>query len=390
LPVALIALALAVFSVGTAELIIAGILPDLAADFGVDIPTAGLLVTGYAVAVAIGGPIFALLTAHLPRRKLILGVMSLFVLGQALCALAPSYGWLMAARILVACGHGLFFGAGTVAAADLVPPNKRGMALSVFLGGFAVATIFGVPLGTAVGNALGWRWSFWALGAIALAATIFVGLVLPPAPAKQEEEEAGRGAQIRALGRQKVYLSYLVIGFVMAGTLAFTTYLVPLLIEVTGIPQDWTPAYLVLAGVGTAVGIYAGGRAADWRLMPTLIAVLIGQVVASAILLPTVSSPIAMAITLFLWSGMGAAFDAPVNARILEAARDAPHLAATLVSTAFNVGIAVGAWMGGLWIGANLGYQGLPLLGIIGSLIATGLATLSWTLDRRHRRLALA
>jgi DHA1 family inner membrane transport protein len=253
-----------------------------------------------------------------------------------------------------------------------------------------VATIFGVPLGTAVGNALGWRWSFWALGAIALAATIFVGLVLPPAPAKQEEEEAGRGAQIRALGRQKVYLSYLVIGFVMAGTLAFTTYLVPLLIEVTGIPQDWTPAYLVLAGVGTAVGIYAGGRAADWRLMPTLIAVLIGQVVASAMLLPTVSSPIAMAITLFLWSGMGAAFDAPVNARILEAARDAPHLAATLVSTAFNVGIAVGAWMGGLWIGANLGYQGLPLLGIIGSLIATGLATLSWTLDRRHRRLALA
>jgi DHA1 family inner membrane transport protein len=388
MPVALIALALAVFSVGTAELIIAGILPDLAADFGVDIPTAGLLVTGYAVAVAIGGPIFALLTAHLPRRKLILGVMSLFVVGQALCALAPSYGWLMAARILVACGHGLFFGAGSVAAAELVPPNKRGAALSIFLGGFAIATILGVPLGTTVGNALGWRWAFWAIGAIALAATIFVAIVLPPAPPEQQRQ-AGLGPQIRALGRQQVYLSYLVIGFVMTGTLAFTTYQVPLLIKVTGIPQVWTPAYLVLGGVGTAIGVYAGGRAADWRLMPTLVAVLIGQAVASALLLPTAGSPIAMAVTLFLWSGLGSAFDAPIQSRILDAARDAPNLAATLISTAFNIGIALGAWLGGLWIDANLGYQSLPFLGIVGSLIAAGIATLSWSLERR-RKLALA
>jgi DHA1 family inner membrane transport protein len=295
----------------------------------------------------------------------------------------------MAARILVACGHGLFFGAGSVAAAELVPPNKRGAALSVFLGGFAVATILGVPLGTTVGNALGWRWSFWAIGAIALAATVFVAIVLPPTPAG-EKGEAGLGAQLRALGRQQVYLSYLVIGFVMAGTLAFTTYQVPLLIKVTGIPQDWTPAYLVLGGVGTAIGVYAGGRAADWRLMPTLIAVLVAQAVGAALLLPTAGSPVAMAITLFLWSGLGSAFDAPVNARILESARDAPHLAATLISTAFNIGIALGAWLGGVWIDASLGYQSLPLLGIVGSLIAAGVATLSWSLDRRQRRLAMA
>jgi DHA1 family inner membrane transport protein len=384
MPIALIALALAVFSVGTAELIIAGILPDLSADFGVDIPTAGLLVTAYAVAVAIGGPIFALLTTRLPRKQLIVGVMSLFVVGQALCALAPSYGWLMAARILVACGHGLFFGAGSVAAAELVPPNKRGAALSIFLGGFAVATILGVPLGTTVGNALGWRWAFWAIGAIALAAMVFVAIALPPAPPEQQRQ-AGLGPQIRALGRHPVYLSYLVIGFVMTGTLAFTTYQVPLLIKVTGIPQVWTPAYLVLGGVGTAIGVYAGGRAADWRLMPTLIAVLIGQAVTSALLLPTAASPIAMAVTLFLWSGMGSAFDAPIQARILEAARDAPNLAATLISTAFNIGIALGAWLGGLWIDANLGYQSLPLLGIVGSLVAAGIATWSWSLDRRRR-----
>lgn len=389
MPVALLALSLAVFSVGTAELIIAGILPDLSADFGIDIPTAGLLVTAYAVAVAVGGPIFAMLTSHLPRKRLIVGVMALFVLGQVLCALAPSYGWLMAARILVACGHGLFFGAGSVAAAELVPPNKRGAALAVFLGGFAVATVLGVPIGTTIGNALGWRWSFVAIGAIAFAATVLVAMLLPPSPVAQTRE-AGLRAEIRALRHQQVYLAYVVIGFVMTGALAFTTYQVPLLIHVTGIAQEWTPVYLVLGGIGTAIGVYAGGRAADWRLMPTLIVVLIGQALAGILLLPTVGSPPAMMVSLFLWSALGAAFDAPVQARILDAARDAPNLAATLISTAFNIGIALGAWLGGLWIDAGLGYGTLPLPGIVGSLIAAGVAVLSWMLDRRRRRLALA
>jgi MFS transporter, DHA1 family, inner membrane transport protein len=389
MPLALLALSLAVFSVGTAELIIAGILPDLSADFGIDIPTAGLLVTCYAVAVAIGGPIFAVLTSRLPRKPLIVGVMVLFVLGQGLCALAPSYDWLMAARILVACGHGLFFGAGSVAAADLVPPGKRGAALAVFLGGFAVATVLGVPLGTAVGNAFGWRWSFWAIGAIALLATILVAALLPSAP-PERRRDAGLKAEIKALGHQQVYLSYVVIGLVMTGTLAFATYQVPVLINVTGVAQDWTPAYLVLGGIGTALGIFVGGRAADWRLMPTLIVVLIGQAIAGALLLPAVGSRSAMIVCLFLWGALGSAFDAPVQSRILAAARQAPNLAATLVSTAFNVGIALGAWLGGLWIAAGLGYQTLPVASILCSLLAAALAVLSWVLDRRDRRIALA
>jgi DHA1 family inner membrane transport protein len=388
MPIALLALSLAVFSVGTAELIIAGILPNLSADFGIDIPTAGLLVTAYAVAVAIGGPIFAMLTTRLPRKQLIVAVMMLFVVGQVLCALAPSYGWLMAARILVACGHGLFFGSGSVAAAELVPPNRRGAALSIFLGGFAVATVLGVPIGTTVGNALGWRWSFAAIGAIALVATILVAVLLPPSPAGSARD-AGLRAEIRALSRQQVYLAYVVIGLVMTGALAFTTYQVPLLIHVTGIAQAWTPVYLVLGGIGTAVGVYAGGRAADWRLMPTLIVVLIGQALTGVLLLPSVGSPPAMMVSLFLWSALGSAFDAPVQARILEAAREAPNLAATLISTAFNIGIALGAWLGGLWIDAGLGYATLPLPGIVASLMAAGVAIVSWRLERR-RRLAVA
>jgi DHA1 family inner membrane transport protein len=383
MPIALFALSLAVFAVGTAELIIAGILPNLSADFGVDIPTAGLLVTAYAAAVAIGAPLFAMLTSRLPRKPMIITLLVLFTLGQALCALAPSYGWLLTARILIACGHGLFFGAGSVAAAELVPPAKRGMALAVFLGGFAIATVLGVPLGTAVGNALGWRWSFWAIGALALVSTVLVAITLPPAPAERQPH-AGLRAEIRALGHQQVYLSYAIIACVLTGALAFATYQVPLLIAVTGVPQDWAPAYLVLGGIGTALGVYAGGRAADWRLMLTLIAALIGQAIVGALLLPAVHSPPAIAIGLFLWGAAGAAFDAPIQSRILAAAQAAPNLAATLVSTAFNVGIALGAWIGGLWIAAGLGYQTLPVLSVIGSAVAAGIAIFSRSLDRRQ------
>ena len=382
MPIAIYALSLAVFAVGTAELIIAGILPDLSTDFGVDIPTAGLLVTGYALAVAIGGPLFALLTARLPRKPMIVGLLVLFVVGQVLCAVAPSYGWLLAARILVACGHGLFFGAGSVAAAELAPPGKRAAALSLFLAGFAVATILGVPLGTAVGNAFGWRWSFWAIGALALLATVLVAVLLPPAP-PERSRPAGLRAEIKALGHQHVYLSYAIIACVMTGALAFATYQVPLLIAVTGVPQDWTPAYLVLGGIGTAFGIFGGGRAGDWRLMPSLIAILIGQALVSVLLLPAVGTPVAVAFGLFLWSALGSAFDAPIQSRILAAAHAAPNLAATLVSTAFNIGIALGAWIGGVWIASGLGYQTLPIIPAIASALAGGIGLLSWSLDRR-------
>ncbi len=292
MPIAIFALSLAAFAIGTAEFIIAGVLPNLSADFSVSIPTAGLLVTGYAVAVAIGGPILSVLTTRLPRKPMIVGLLALFALGQAVCALAPSYGWLMAARIFVACSHGLFYGIASVAAADLVPLKKRGTALALFFGGITVANVLGVPGGTAIGNAFGWRWAFWAVGGFAGLATLLVAWLLPPGK-RHADEDATLRSELKALTHHHVYLTYLVIAVVSVGAFSFATYQVPLMIAVTGIPQEVAPAFLIIAGIGTVIGIYAGGRATDWKLMPSLLAILLAQAAIATIMLFASRLPVA-------------------------------------------------------------------------------------------------
>jgi DHA1 family inner membrane transport protein len=380
----LLVLTFAAFAIGTSEFIVAGILPNLAVDFGVSIPTAGLLVTGYAIAVAVGGPILAILTAKLPRKPLIVFLLAAFSAGQVLCALAPSYAWLMAGRVFSACSHGLFFGAGSVAAIDLVPERRRGMAMALFLGGITVANLMGVPAGTAIGNALGWRWSFWAVGAGGVAAALLSAWWLPPGRS-HAENGASLKDEFAALNHQQVYLSYLLIFFAILGSLAFATYQVPLMIAVTGLSQAETPLYLVIAGVGAVIGIYAGGRFADWKLMPSLLTILLGQSAAAAILLIAMWRPGAMAVALFVSSAVNWALNAPVQSRILSAARRAPHLASTLISTAYNIGIAAGAWVGALWIGLGPGYASLPVVAVVASLLAAGVAGLSWALEFRVR-----
>ena len=320
MPIGLLVLTLAAFAIGTTEFIIAGILPNLAADFRVSIPTAGLLVTVYATAVAIGGPILAIATAKAPRKPLIVFLLALFSVGQALCALAPSYAWLMAGRVFSACSHGLFFGAGSVAAMDLAPPQRRGMAMALFLGGITVASLMGVPAGTAIGNAFGWRWTFWAVGACGLVATLMAAWFLPAGRA-HHENGASLADEFRALGHQQVYLSYLVIVFVMVGSLVFATYQVPLMVAVTGIPQEQTPIYLSISGVGAMIGIYAGGRFADWKLMPSLVTILLAQAAAALLLYIAARQPASMAVAMFISSGANWALNAPVQSRILSAAR---------------------------------------------------------------------
>jgi DHA1 family inner membrane transport protein len=383
MPIAIFALSLAAFAIGTTEFVIAGILPDLSADFSVSIPTAGLLVTAYAAAVAIGGPILAVLTAHLPRKPMIIALLAVFTIGQGLCALAPSYGWLMAARVLVACGHGLFYGIASVAVADLVPSAKRGGAIALFLGGITVANVLGVPGGTAIGNALGWRAAFWAVGGFGLVATLLVAWLLPPAHERHGQPSSIK-AELSALRHHHVYLTYALITVASIGLFSLTTYLVPLMIRVTGIPQSTTPIYLVVAGVGTILGIYAGGRAADWRLMPALLVILLLQSAIAAIILAVSHSAPAMAVAVFVFGAFQFAFNSPVQSRILAASSHAPNLAATLISTAYNIGIAAGAWVGALWIDGGLGYASLPVVSVVCSLIAAGIGVLSWSLDRRQ------
>jgi DHA1 family inner membrane transport protein len=386
MPVALYALALTAFSIGTTEFIISGILPALSADLGVSIPTAGLLVTGYAAGVAIGGPILAVLVTRFHRKPVIVALTAIFALGQALCALTPSYEWLLGARLVSAAAHGVFFGVGSVAVADLVPAEKRGAALSLFVGGITIANVLGLPGGTAIGNAFGWRSAFWCIAALAALAAVLIAWLLP-AKEGAHEAEPSLAEQFREVARQEVWSSYIVITLVMIGTLSFAVYQVPAMLEVTRLAPEVIPVYLFAGGVGSVLGIFLGGRLADWKLMPAMFGILILQVAFSATLPFTLHDPVLIGINLFLVGSAGFAMSTPVQVRILHAARAAPHMASTFVSSAYNVGIAAGAFLGAMLLNAGVGYTWLPLVAVVTSALALSVAFLSNGASRRTARI---
>ena len=198
-----------------------------------------------------------------------IAVMAVFVLGQALCALAPSYGTLLAARLFVACGHGLFFGIAAIVASAMMPA-RSGFAVSMLFAGASIANLVGIPAGAAIGNALGWHATFWMIGVVALPATVAMALLVP-SPRTAAGVKTPLRDEVHALNHQQVYLTYVVIFLQLAGYVALQTYFVPLLTDVTGVPLGETPLFLLLLGVGSVIGNFVGGRLADWKLMPTLV-----------------------------------------------------------------------------------------------------------------------
>ena len=363
MPLAVFALALAAFCIGSTEFIVSGILLSVSTDLGVTVPTAGLLVTGYAAGVAVGGPILGLLLTRMPLKPAILGVMVVFAIGQLLCAFAPSYNLLLGARLISACGHGVFFGVASVAISQLVPADRRGAALSLFVGGITVANILGLPGGTAIGNAFGWRAPFLCIAALALLSVVAVFFALPGRTKGEEAADAPLKLQAQQLLHQEVWLSYLTIAILMVGQLAFGTFQVAILTNVTG--------------------IWIGGKGADWNPNATMLIIIAGQLVCFVLLLPAVHNAPAAAIMLFISSLFGFGFSTPMQVRILNAAKAAPRLAATLVSTAYNVGIAAGAFLGAALLNAGVDYALLPAAGIVSSVLAGGVALLSVRLARR-------
>jgi DHA1 family inner membrane transport protein len=266
MPPAVFALALAAFCIGSTEFIVSGILLSVSSDLGVSIPTAGLLVTGYAAGVAVGGPLLGLLMTRIPLKPAILGVMAIFAVGQLLCALAPNYELLLGARLVSACGHGVFFGVASVAVSQLVPAERRGAALSLFVGGITVANILGLPGGTAIGNAFGWRITFVVIAVLAVLSVLAVFIALPAQTRGEAEADAPLRLQARQLLHQEVFLTYLAIAIIMVGQLAFGTFQVAMLTRVTGIAEAAIPYYLLLGGAGAVAGIWLGGKGADWNI----------------------------------------------------------------------------------------------------------------------------
>jgi len=389
MPFAVYALAVAAFAVGTAEFVISGILPLLADSLTVSIPIAGLLVTAYAIGVAIGGPVLTVATARYSQRTVLIGVMVLFTLSQILCALAPDYGWLLAARLLSSIGHGAFFGAGNIVVANLVPPERRGAAFSLFIGGITIANLLGLPAGTAIGVALGWRSTFLAVAVLGAIAALVLIFRIPKAGETLEARPTFR-AQLAELRHQQVWLSYVTIALVMVGNLAWGTYQTAAMIEVVGIDPANVWLYLLIGGVGAVLGIYLGGRGTDWKPMPTLITVLVAQAVFFFTMIFALHDQVWFTVNLLISSILGFAYSTPLQSRVISAAAKAPNLASSLISTAFNVGIAVGAAIGAWLLNSGVSYADIPAVGVVFSLLAASTAALSYRLERREAALATA
>jgi len=380
---ALLALFAAAFAIGSSEFVIAGILPSVSTDLGISIPTAGFLVSFYALGVAVGGPVLATFTGRYSRKLLLQIYVAIFIVGYALCALAPNYPMLLAYRVAIALIHGAYFGTAMVVATSVVAENKRGFAVALILSGLTVSNIIGVPVGTAIGTWFGWRMTFWAVAGLGVLSLAAIALLVP-ADKAPENHQGNLLAEVKALGREPVYSSLAVIVLQTIGQFALFTYISPLLTDVSKIPLDVVPWLLLLFGVGSTVGVLLGGRLADWKLMASLTGILVLQVLIYFLMVPFATSPYIMGALVLIWGALAFAFGAPAQTRILNNTRDAPTLAANLIPSAFNVAIAFGAWFGGSLIDRGFSYGVLPWVGVAGGAAAVAVSLASWEAERRR------
>jgi DHA1 family inner membrane transport protein len=381
-PVPVLALTMCAFCIGTAEFVVMGLLPNIAHDLSVSIPLAGQLVTAYAIGVVIGAPILAILTSRLPRKRVLLIMVGVFIAGNFLSAIAPDYFLLVIARVLAAFAHGTLFGVGAIVAADLVPPNRRASAIGLMFLGLTLANILGVPLGTLVGQEYGWRVTFWAITGLGIAALIPVWLLVPQMPARPS---TGMRRELSVLRQPTVLLAIATTVFASASVFTFFTYIVPLLEQVTGFTPSDVTLILFMIGVGLTIGITLGGRFADRGLIRALVVTLLLLAVIATLTALAADSKWAMLVAVLLWSVAAFAPVSGLQTRVVEEATAAPNLASSLNIGAFNLGNAGGALLGGVLIDAGFSLRLVPVAAGVVALVAVGTALLGGAHDRRTR-----
>lgn len=380
MPMSVYALTIGSFGIGTTEFIIMGLLVQVATELQVSLPQAGLLISGYALGVFVGAPLLTLATRRLPHKNTLVALMVIFTLGNLACALAPSHGWLMAARVLTSLAHGTYFGVGAVVATRLVAPDRQAQAIAIMFTGLTVATLLGVPAGAWLGLQHGWRATFWAVSAIGLLATLVVFLLVPATRA--DDMDGSVLTEVRQVLRLPVLSGLLMTVLGFGGLFVVHTYIQPILMQVSGFAERAVSPLLLLFGVGMVVGGLLGGRLADRGVERALILSLLGL----AVVLVSMSWALpdrwlAAIFTLLL----GAAAFATVPALqmwVLQRAGTAQSLASSLNIGAFNLGNAIGAWLGGVVIAGGAGLQWLPMVGALMPLIAVGVALLALRLPR--------
>lgn len=371
---AVLALAIGGFAIGTSEFMISGLLPEIAADFDVSIPTAGLLITGYAGGVALGGPIMTLATGRLERKLQILLLLALFTVGTITCASSASYGMLLAGRIIGSLCHGAFYGSASVAAGVLVSAGFRARAIALVSAGVMVANVIGVPFGTAIGQIAGWRAAFWGVSGLGCVTTLALALMLPSG---LDQGRSNFVAEVGALLRPQV-LTGLALGLCFTiGLFSSFSYLTPLLTLVSGASLEQIPLLLMVFGAGATAGVLGGGRLADWRLRPAIALAFTAQIAAYIAVIFFCRSLSAMWFVLFALGLASMAIVAPLRMLVLDGAVNAPALASTMTSSAFNLGVAVGAALGAALLVGGTGYAALPAAGI--GFAALGLLIMQMT-----------
>ncbi|MEU2759651.1 MULTISPECIES: MFS transporter [unclassified Streptomyces] len=381
MPLALLALAIGAFGIGTTEFVIMGLLPEVAGDFQVSIPTAGFLVTGYALGVVLGAPLMTLLGTRVTRKRMLMLLMGLFVVGNVVSALAPVFGVMLAGRVIASLAHGAFFGIGSVVAAGLVPPRKTAGAIAMMFTGLTVANVVGVPLGTFIGQTAGWRTTFLVVAALGVVGLLGVAKLVPEQPKAdgvriRHELAAFRNVQVL------LAMAMTVLGF--GGVFAAITYITPMMTEIAGYSASSVTWLLVLFGLGMVGGNLIGGKFADRRPMPLLYVSLGALAVVLGLFTVTAHDKTAAAVTLVLIGALGFATVPPLQKRVLDQAAAAPTLASAVNIGAFNLGNALSAWLGGLVIAAGLGYTAPNGVGAVLAASALVLAVLSSILERRE------
>ncbi|KMN82732.1 putative MFS family arabinose efflux permease [Chromobacterium alkanivorans] len=388
MPLALWALTLSAFAIGTTEFVIVGLIPTIAAGLGVSLPSAGLLVSLYALGVAVGAPLLTALTGRVPRKPLLLALMALFTLGNLVAWQAPGYQALMAARVLTGLAHGVFFSIGSTIATGLVSKDKAASAIALMFSGLTVALVTGVPLGTFIGQTLGWQATFLAVSALGVLALVG-SLLLVPADIPQPPP-ASLAAQLAVLKRPRLLLVYAMTALGYGGSFIAFTYLAPLLEQVSGFAPSRVGLVMLVYGVSVAAGNIWGGRLAD-RKGPVRALQIIFALLALVLLALTFTapSPAWVVATVLAWGAVAFGNVAGLQLYVVrQAERDAPqavNVASGLNIAAFNVGIAGGAWAGG-WVVAELGLLATPWIGALVVLAALALTTWSGALDRRAAR----
>ncbi|POO56374.1 MFS transporter [Agrobacterium rosae] len=390
MPLALFALTIAAYAIGTTEFVIVGLLPTVANDLHITLPLAGLIVSVYALGVTFGAPVITALTGGIKRKPLLLGLMALFIIGNTAAALSPSYEMLLVARVISAFAHGVFFSVGATIAADLVPENRRASAIAMMFMGLTVAIVTGVPLGTLIGQTFGWRATFWAVAALGVVALLGIAALLPgnlkKAPAASIMD------QVRVLGSGRLLIVFGMTALGYGGTFVTFTFLASILQDITGFAESTVSLVLVLYGLAIAAGNLGGGRIADRDPVKALTWLFAFQALVLVVFTFTAPSAPAALVTLVALGFLSFASVPGLQLYVVQLAKrfrpGAVDVASALNIAAFNLGIAVGAWIGGMVVASPLGLGATPWVGAILVTGALGLTILSGSLDRRQTNLA--